>query len=213
MDARARARAKHLWRVSDRGSDRCDGVKQSSCVRLIKSGSSNPWRIDALRTTVCLARDGESSINRTSPIAAFLLPSWAMIIGGRTFCSTATISSRGGQNRGSRTIRRQSCSRCWSRTFRIQSAFGSSKRFSNAAAGATSPSMQWDSHCMNGVVRAIPPGVLVWSSEPRKRIVVSAGRIHSRQRAALVGVVRSEEAKKGSPNKALQQNRDDVLRS
>jgi hypothetical protein len=40
----------------------------------------------------------------------------------------------------------------------------------------------------------------------------SAGRIHSRQRAALIGVVRSEEAKKGRPNKALQQNHDDVLR-
>ena len=42
--------------------------------------------------------------------------------------------------------------------------------------------------------------------------LVSAGRIHTRQRAALIGVVRSEEAKKGSPNKALQQNRGDVLR-
>jgi hypothetical protein len=42
--------------------------------------------------------------------------------------------------------------------------------------------------------------------------LVSAGRIHSRQRTALIGVVRSEEAKKESPNKALQQNRDDVQR-
>jgi hypothetical protein len=42
--------------------------------------------------------------------------------------------------------------------------------------------------------------------------LIRAGRIHSRQRAALIGVVRSEEAKKGSPNKALQQNRDDVQR-
>jgi hypothetical protein len=87
------------------------------------------------------------------------------------------------------------------------------RRAGSSSSGREFRSVDWngwrDSFKGSGEGRVAP-----WFERSWLRMggLVSAGRILSRQRAALLGVVRSEDAKKGRSNKALQQNRDHVLR-